>query len=347
MKKLIYGACVFVMAMISIAAAGQAPQSKGMLIRSDESFLEPLQKRDTALIGDQFRYGFHLKDVSEGTRFALPDFSKGFMDSVEIVLPFRADTVRTYGGKRDPKSYDIDVSMVITSFEEGHYELLPLSLVRASGVDRVDTLVFDPKTLDIRTMPVDTTTYQIHDIKGQIRYPLKASEVIPYVLGIWAVALVVILIWALIASRRKKADDQSAHKDPPYVVALRRLDRFRGSKYWAPEKQKAYYSGITDTLREYIGARYGIDAMEMTTAEIFKDLKSSGVPADLYEEMKTLFETADFVKFAKASASDEENAAALPAAVRFVTVTYQSQLAEEEAERKAAESKAKKEGGEA
>lgn len=350
MKRLIYGVLFVAAVIVSAAASGQvAPRGKGMLIRSEDSFLEPLQKRDTALIGDQFRYGFHLKDVAEGTRFALPDFSKGFMDSVEIVRPFRADTVRVQGRGNGPKSYDIDVSMIITSFEEGQYELLPLSLVRASGVDRVDTLLFDPKSLDIRTMPVDTTTYQIHDIKGQIRYPLTAAEVIPYVLGLWAVALVVILIWALVASRRKKTAGAAARKDPPYLVALRKLDGFRGSKYWAPEKQKVFYSGITDTLREYIDARYGIDAMEMTTAEIFKDLKTSGVPADLYEEMKTLFETADFVKFAKASASDEENAAALPAAVRFVTVTYQSQLAEEEAARKAAESKRaeKKEGGEA
>lgn len=319
------------------------------MIRSEDSFLEPLQKRDTALIGDQFRYGFHLKDVAEGTRFALPDFSKGFMDSVEIVMPLVADTVRVKGRKKEPKSYDIDVSMVVTSFDEGRYELPPLSIIRASGVDRVDTLVFDPKVLDISTMPVDTATYQIHDIKGVVRYPLKASEVIPYVLGVLALAFVAAMIWMLIVSRRKRNGGGAARKDPPYLVALRKLEHFRGSKYWVPEKQKAFYSGITDALREYIDARYGIDAMEMTTAEIFKDLKSSGVPADLYEEMKTLFETADFVKFAKASASDEENAAALPAAVRFVTVTYQSQLAEEEAARKAAESKssAKKEGGEA
>lgn len=349
MKRFVYGFLLLVAAMLSVAASGQqAPQSKGMLIRSEDSFLEPLQRRDSALIGDQFRYGFHLKDVAEGTRFALPDFSKGFMDSVEIVSPFKADTVAVHGKKNEPKSYDIDVSMVITSFDEGIYNLLPLSMVRAFGVDRVDTLLFEPKTLDIRTMPVDTAIYQIHDIKGQIRYPLKASEILPYVGGIILLAIIIFLIWKLVASKRRKSDEQ-AHKDPPYLVALRKLEHYRGSKYWAPDKQKSYYSGITDALREYIDARYGIDAMEMTTAEIFKDLKSSGVPADLYEEMKTLFETADFVKFAKASASDEENAAALPAAVRFVTVTYQSQLAEEEAARKAAEAKspAKKEGGQA
>ena len=349
MMRLVYGISLVCAVMSAIAATGrQLPQSEGILIRSEDSFLEPLQKRDTALIGDQFRYGFHLKDVAEGTRFALPDFSKGFMDSIEIVSHFKVDTVAVHGKKNEPKSYDIDVSMIITSFDEGTYNLPSLSMARASGADRVDTLLFEPKTLDIRTMPVDTTTYQIHDIKGQIRYPLKVLEILPYVAGVILLAVIVFLIVKFIASRRGKGKSQT-HKDPPYLVALRRLDRFRDSKYWAPEKQKIFYSGITDALREYIDARYGIDAMEMTTAEIFKDLKGSGVPADLYEEMKTLFETADFVKFAKASASDEENAAALPAAVRFVTVTYQSQLAEEEAARKAAETKssAKKEGGEA
>ncbi len=349
MKRLIHVMLFLGAALVSAVVSAQRTQpDKGILTRSEDSFLEPLQKRDTALIGDQFRYGFRLREVAEGTRFALPDFSKGFMDSVEIVSPLKADTVRVLGGKNGPKLYDIDMSMVVTSFDEGSYELLPLSVAMASGAGRIDTLVFASRTLDIFTMPVDTTTYQIHDIKGQIRYPLKFSEVLPYLGGLLLLAVLIFLIRKAVASRRGKGED-AARQDPPYLVALRKLDHYRGDKYWAPEKQKIYYSGITDTLREYIDARYGIDAMEMTTAEIFKDLKSSGVPADLYEEMKTLFETADFVKFAKASASDEENAAALPAAVRFVTVTYQSQLAEEEAARKAAEAKspAENEGGEA
>ena len=99
---------------------------------------------------------------------------------------------------------------------------------------------------------------------------------------------------------------------------------------WAPEKQKAFYSGITDTLREYIADRYGIGAMEMTTAEIFKDMKMTDAPADLMEELKELFERADFVKFAKFTASDEDNAKALPTAVRFVTSTYQVDIEKDE-----------------
>ena len=87
---------------------------------------------------------------------------------------------------------------------------------------------------------------------------------------------------------------------------------------------------MTDALREYIAARYGVGALEMTTAEIFEGLKDTDMPADLKEELRTLFERADFVKFAKFIATDEENATVLPQAVRFVTTTYQTEIEEEQ-----------------
>jgi ATP phosphoribosyltransferase regulatory subunit HisZ len=70
--------------------------------------------------------------------------------------------------------------------------------------------------------------------------------------------------------------------------------------------------------------------MEMTTAEIFADMKTTDVPKELQEELRELFERADFVKFAKFTASDEDNAKALPVAVRFVTSTYQAEIEEQE-----------------
>ena len=104
------------------------------------------------------------------------------------------------------------------------------------------------------------------------------------------------------------------------------LEKYRGNKLWAADKQKTFYSGITDAVREYIDERYGVAAMEMTTAEIFKGLDDTDIPAELKAELRELFERADFVKFAKYVASDVDNAKALPVAVRFVTSTYQSDL---------------------
>ena len=69
----------------------------------------------------------------------------------------------------------------------------------------------------------------------------------------------------------------------------------------------------------------------MTTAELFAALQDAkDLPEDLRKELQEVFECADFVKFAKHTASDEENARALPTAVRFVTSTYQTVLEEEQ-----------------
>ena len=107
---------------------------------------------------------------------------------------------------------------------------------------------------------------------------------------------------------------------------------FRSNAMWVPEKQKVFYTGVTDALREYISRRFGIGAMEMTTAELFEAAKTiEDFPSDMLAELKELFETADFVKFAKYVASDEDNASAVPKAVRFVTQTYQSELERQQA----------------
>jgi len=134
-------------------------------------------------------------------------------------------------------------------------------------------------------------------------------------------------VWLIRRSRRKA--EEEARKDPPHIIALREIDKYRSDKYWAPERQKAFYSGITDALKNYIDARFGVDAPEMTTADLFKALKrEKDLTPELYAETKSLFETADFVKFAKFTVADEENAKVLPTAVRFVTSTYQAEIEE-------------------
>lgn len=302
----------------------------GKAIRMNGSFLQPLQKRDSVLIADQLLYGFELKQVEEGTRFALPEWKNDEKGGMQAISPWVVDTVKVKRQKKGmPRLLDIRSSLLITSFDEGEYELPAIMVGRLSKDGILDTLVFDPIRVEVKTMPVDTATFVPHDIKGQVRYPLTVEEVIPWLVAFWIVAVLVIVTVCLVMMRKRKDDPAYVRQDPAHIVALRKLDTFRGNKMWAPEKQKAFYSGVTDALREYISSRYGISALEMTTAEIFADMKNSDVPKELLAEVKELFERADFVKFAKYVASDDDNASVLPLAVRFVTETYQTEVEEE------------------
>ena len=296
------------------------------IVPSGEAFLEQLQKRDSVLIADQLRYGFRLDNVKAGTVLGLPDLSKGVMDSIELVSDWKIDTLKI---RRKTQEMNLEGSFVITSFDEGKYELPDIAGQRTTPDGKTDTLLFAGKDLEVLSMPVDTTTFKPHDIKGQIRYPLTFKEILPYIIGIQLFAMIIILVVSLLKMRKKNESGEGGIKEPAYIVALKKLDKFRGNKLWEPEKQKQFYSGVTDVLREYIAARFGVGAMEMTTAEIFEGLKDKEIPQEIMEETRNLFVMSDLVKFAKMTVSDDENVKAVPSAVRFVTTTWKSEEEEE------------------
>lgn len=316
-----------------MAVADSSGAAKGRVIPMTGAFLQPLQERDSVLIADQLLYGFELKRIEEGTVLALPEWKNDGKDGVQVVGGWTVDTVAISKKKKGmPRLLDIRGSIVVTSFDEGIYELPSIAVGRVNSEGGLDTLVFDPLKLEVKTMPVDTAVFVPHDIKGQIRYPVTFSEVLPWILlSLLGVAIVILAVY-LIRKYGRGRSEQSVRQEPAHIVALRKLDRYRGNRMWAPQQQKMFYSGVTDVLREYMEARYGISAMEMTTAEIFSEMKSVDLSEAMLADLKELFERADFVKFAKFVASDEDNASVVPLAVRFVTDTYQSELEKEEKE---------------
>jgi hypothetical protein len=317
------------------------------IVPAGDAAVVQLQKRDSILIADQLRYELTLTGMAQGDDIALPDLSSVSNDTLTVLGGWKLDTLvrgRAFHAKNAKsarkalaKGFDVKAGIVLVPFEEGQYCLPDLPVLHRSG-ETVDTLVFKGVTVDVKTMPVDTATFEIHDIKGQIQYPVTFAEVLPWVLGVLAfAALTALLVWLGVRASKRRQEALKP-KDPAYIVALRELEKYRSDKFWAPEKQKSFYSGITDALKFYIDERFGVDAPEMTTAELFAALKEDkDITPGMYGSLKELFERADFVKFAKFVATDEDNAKALPLAVSFVTSTYQTQLEKETAGEEAAE----------
>ena len=316
------------------------------IVPAGDAALEQLQKRDSILIADQLRYGFTITGAGGKTNIALPDIAAASNDTLTVLGNWQIDTlvrgkaVHSKNAKARKKllqkEFDLHASIILVPFEEGIYQLPDIPVIRSTP-EKVDTLIFKGLEMDVKTMPVDTATFEIHDIKGQIQYPVTFGEVLPWILGVLGAAgAIALLVWLGVRASKRKQEALKP-KDPAYIVALRELEKYRSDKYWAPEKQKSFYSGITDALKFYIDDRFGVDAPEMTTAELFAALKDDkDITPAMYASLKELFERADFVKFAKAVASDEDNARALPLAVSFVTTTYQSQLEKETAGEEAA-----------
>lgn len=311
------------------------------------AFLEQLQPRDSLLIADQIRYGVRIYRLEDGTRLT-PELKGSLSDSLMKVKDWHIDTLKAWTPKEGPSRSDIEISTILTSFEAGTFDLPGITVERWFKDGIVDSLTFEGREIQYCTMPVDTATFQVHELKEQIDYPVTFVEILPWVGGALALAGLIALAVFLIRRYLHRRDEKVLQREPAHIVALRRLDAYRGDKYWTEDKQKQFYSGVTDALREYIAARYGVGAMEMTTRELFRALKGVELDLTLRTGLQRLFETADFVKFAKMTLPREENATVVPFAVQFVTATYEQQLQEEAPADKADKSdksdKAEKEG---
>ena len=292
----------------------------------DDAALRSRLSRDSILIGDQIEWTLDLQ-LAPGEAASISKPGGQPVPGVEAFGEMAFDTLSAKKGILSLRGH-----VTLTSFDSGSYQLPPLYVLMARADGSVDTLEYAGPRLAVNTVPVDTATFEPYDIKGQIRYPLTFKEVIPWV-GL--VLLVVALVWLLIRwlrLRRQNRDffGKPVVKDPPHIVALRSLEKTRSQKLWQAGKQKQFYTQVTDALRQYIAARYDVAALEQTSAEMFRSLQDKDIEPELKEKLKDLFTTADFVKFAKHMATDQENENAIPTAIRFVNETYMKEIEKEE-----------------
>ena len=276
--------------------------------------------KDTLLIGDQVIWSMSTKaEAGSAFLFAI-ELPKELTKGVEL-LEAKIDTVKSKN-KRD-REWLLRGNVRITSFDSGSYVLppIPFFLVRPSGV--VDTLWFEGPVLEVTTIPIDTATYQPFDIKGQMTYPLTAKEIFPWTALIFLLLLAAYILYRWIRHRRENRPlfGKPKPKEPAYLVAFRQLEEIKAQKLWQSGKIKPFYTAVTDVLRIYIAERWGIQAMEQTSAELLGALKQEQLDKALLEELGAMLGVADLVKFAKYEPSVLENEETIPIAVHFVQAT--------------------------
>lgn len=69
---------------------------------------------------------------------------------------------------------------------------------------------------------------------------------------------------------------------------------------------KEYYIKLSDIIRAYIGNRYGIFAMDMTTWELFREMKAGRAERPHTDKINNFLEDCDMVKFAKYAPNQKE-----------------------------------------
>lgn len=134
-------------------------------------------------------------------------------------------------------------------------------------------------------------------------------------------ALLVGAVWLVWRRRRTTAAQLPQAPEAPDVVALRALRKLGEMQLPEQGEVKRHYTALSDVLRGYISARYGVRSLEETTSAIVAGLQASPEATDYVARFEDLLREADLVKFAKARPAVAACYGALEAAADLVRET--------------------------
>ena len=199
----------------------------------------------------------------------------------------------------------------ITSFDSGMVEIGPISaLVGDDSIQsNVVSILFLPVAID--------TTLDFKDIKALVEDPLTRWERFKMWFGSnwpWVTAIIVAILATIIIIRiRKRKPEKVVYvpQIPLPITLLEQLESIEQEELWQNNKNKLYYSKLTDIIWQYIEYRYGVATFEKTSNEILSKLKLKAISKDHHILISKLFSLADMVKFAKTLPSPQENEEAI------------------------------------
>ena len=277
----------------------------------------------TLFIGDQT--DLHLRATCEaGEQVQLPMLDKQLISGVEIVDRTIVDTTILSDGRVQYNQY-----LTLTSFEDSLFYIEPLPFV--SGEDTVwsESLMLNV----VQPFEIDSTDMAITDIKGIYRAPIWWWGILRWVLLSIAIAGLGVGGYYLITYLRRRTGNINETMTPieplrpADEVALEKLDIIREQKIWQTGQIKEYHTQLTDVVREYIARRFDVSSTEQTSDETLRAMRPLlNNQKELYEQLRKMLTLADLVKFAKWSATPDENELSLRSAYAFVKETTKSIL---------------------
>ena len=124
--------------------------------------------------------------------------------------------------------------------------------------------------------------------------------------GLLVVALLAVLITRWVMKHRRGAVAEGPPPVPPYPVVRERLARLRVPGTYGRMGAKAFHVEVAEAVKEYLGRRHGIEALEMTSVELLDAIERLPMGGVTRVEMEMFLADCDIVKFAKGEPSEAE-----------------------------------------
>ena len=229
--------------------------------------------------------------------------------------------------KREKNEYLIvERDYVLSSYEIGR-QTIPSLKIKYKGSHGGGEVATSEVIIDIKgVLKEGEISGDIKDIFPPVDVPTSFKRLILWI----SVGLGLLLLSGIICGlvykfkKRSKLQEQQFVRKTPQEIAYELLERLLKEDLIAKGLVKEYYYRITNILRHYIEARFGLLAPERTTEEFLTEMAHTNkLDATHKILIREFLERCDMVKYAKYGPSNWEIKETYDAAKRFIDETIE------------------------
>lgn len=304
---------LYLLVILSLASSAYSQKNQILV----ESFVD----RSTITVGDPITYTLTITRA-ESVVVEPPEMGINLgqfeIRDYEIVEPQTTQT----GGITESYSY------VISVYDVGEFEIPPVTILYTDTEGHKREI--NSQAIQITVESVKPSEAEdILDIKPPVDI-LGTRNI--YLWGAVALLLVLISLTVLFLWKRKRArgdveEEKLGPPRPAHEIAFEELERIESLNFIEQGLIKELYTEVSEVMRRYVGHRYYIITMELTTAELVDSMRDAEIGEEHIETIRLFLEECDLVKFAKYIPPEESMYELVPKARAIVDATMETLLA--------------------
>ena len=268
--------------LLAIQAAAQEQQIQ----------VQSMVDRATVTVGDSITYSLVISRA-EGVQIAPLEVGSN-LGQFEV-RDYRVTESAAKAGKAAVDHYDF----VISIYETGEFEIPPVTVAYRDQAGVAREVSAQPIHITV-TSVLPGEAEDIKDIKPPVSIKVQNRLVLWLGLGVALCAAVVLLyLWTRRRTGAKEQVEQTAPLRPAHEIAYEELQRIEALGLVSRGQIKQHYTEVSEVIRRYVGQRYHILTLELTTAELIDAMAEAKVEPQHIDSVGSLLEECDLVKFAK------------------------------------------------
>jgi hypothetical protein len=210
-------------------------------------------------------------------------------------------------------------------FDVGVHELGPLRVRLTSTEGELFELDTDAREVEIHSLLANEPEPELRPATAPVSVEQDDYRLLIALGALLVLVLGVLIGWLLMRwwQRRDRPVPPPPPPPPPWETALAELRAHASRREAAIEagQTEAWVDAVSDSVRGYLGRRFGFHGLESTTDEISTELANAKSLSIAPQEVVGFLGQCDLVKFARASLADEASQALIEDAVALVERT--------------------------